>query len=108
VNLTSLTPLEWTPVVGALLYLANVALGAGLQLRLWRLHRARWVHHALYFLVCVASALAAYGLWASERRWWPLLLTGACLAVLPRARGGSGQHMALTFTGLVGYALVLV
>ena len=99
--------LEWLPVLGLGLYAANVALGLGLQWRLWSLHRAKWVHHALYFAVCVTTLLAAYALYALERRWWGLLIALACLAWLPRARGGSGLHRGLTLTGLLAYVLAL-
>ena len=99
--------LEWWPLVGLVLYAANVALGAGLQWRLWSLHRARWVHHVLYFAVCVTTLLAAYALFNLERRWWVLLVTLGCLAVLPRARGGTGLHRSLTVTGLLAYVLAL-
>ncbi len=103
-----MTLLEVAPLVGGALYVSNLALGAGLQLRLWHLHRAKWVHHALYFLVCVGTALAAYALYSSGRRWWALIPTGACLALLPRARGGSGRHMALTLVGVLAYVVALV
>jgi hypothetical protein len=100
--------LEWVPMVGVLLYAANVALGAGLQLRLWSLHRARWVHHALYFLVFVSAAAAGWVLFILERRWWGLLPTFICLFVLPRARGGSQSHLLLTLTGFLGYLVALL
>ena len=90
------------------MYAANVALGVGLQWRWWSLHRAAWVHHALYFVVCATTLLALYALVTLERRWWALLVTGACLAYLPRARGGSSLHRALTLTGLLGYVVALV
>ena len=99
--------LEWLPALGFALYAANVALGAGLQLRLWSLHRAKWVHHALYFAVCVTALLAAYALYTLERRWWFSLVTLACLMYLPRARGGSRLHRSLTLTGLLAYVLAL-
>jgi hypothetical protein len=86
--------LEWLPVVGVSLYLANLILGAGLQWRWWHLHRARWVHHALYFLVFVSASTATYALFRLERRWWALLPTLLCLFLLPRARGGSRRNSA--------------
>ncbi len=96
------------PVLGLGLYAANVALGLGLQWRLWSLHRAKWVHHALYFAVCVTALLAGYALVILERRWWMLLVTVACLAWLPRARGGTRLHRSLTLTGLLAYVLALI
>jgi hypothetical protein len=100
--------LEWLPWLGLALYAANVALGAGLQWRLWSLHRAQWVHHALYFAVCATTLLAGYALVTLERRWWALLVTVICLAWLPRARGGTLLHRSLTLTGLLAYVLALV
>lgn len=100
--------LEWLPALGLGLYAANVALGVGLQLRLWSLHRAKWVHHALYFAVCVMTLLSGYALLSLERRWWVLLVTVCCLAWLPKARGGSGLHRSLTLTGLLAYVLAVV
>jgi hypothetical protein len=91
-----------------MLYLANLTLGFGLQRRWWHLHRARWVHHALYFLVFVSTAGATLTLWQLERRWWSLLPTLVCLFTLPRARGGSRRHMVLTLTGFLGYVFALV
>ncbi len=101
-------PLEWLPLLGLTLYAANVALGLGLQYRLWSLHRAKWVHHALYFAVCLTTLLAVYALFTLERRWWVLLVTLGCLTWLPRARGGSGLHRGLTLTGLLAYVLALI
>ena len=100
--------LEWLPVLGLGLYAANVALGAGLQLRLWSLHRAKWVHHLFYFVVCVTTVLAGYALLTLERRWWGLLVTLCCLAWLPRARGGTALHRTLTLTGLLAYVLAVI
>ena len=100
--------LEWLPVLGFTFYAANVALGAGLQWRWWSLHRARWVHHLFYFVVCVTTLLAGYALVILERRWWVLLVTVACLTWLPRARGGTVLHRRLTLTGLLAYVLALI
>lgn len=100
--------LEWLPLLGLGLYAANVALGVGLQFQWWSLHRAKWVHHALYFAVCVTTLLSLYALFNLERRWWVLLVTLGCLAYLPRARGGSRLHRSLTLTGLLAYVLALI
>jgi hypothetical protein len=94
----------WIPLLGAGLYCANVLFGAGLQLRLYHLHRARWVHHALYFCVFVAAIASAF----SSPRWWAMIPTLLCLAVLPRFKGGSKLHMRLTLAGLPGYAFAVL
>jgi Ca2+/Na+ antiporter len=95
------------PWLGSSLYIANLLLGLSLQLRLINLHRARWVHHALYFCVFVAAGAATVALFSSGR-WWALLPTLACLAVLPRFKGGSRWHASLTLLGLLGYVVALV
>jgi hypothetical protein len=93
----------WVPWLGLGVYCANLLLGAGLQLRLYHLHRAKWVHHALYFCVFVAAIASTL----SSLRWWAMLPTLVCLTLLPRFKGGSRMHMGLTLAGLVGYGLVL-
>lgn len=84
------------------LYLANLALGLGLQLRLYHLYRAKWVHHALYFCVFVAAIASTI----AKPSWW-MLPTFICLTMLPRFKGGSRTHMALTLSGFLGYVLLL-
>jgi hypothetical protein len=98
------TLLPWT---GLGLYIANLALGAGLQLRLFDLHNMRWVHHVLYFIVFVGAGLAIIGLMIAGLKWWMLTLTVGALAVLPRYKGGSRPHAVLALLGLVGYGLAL-
>jgi hypothetical protein len=95
---------DWIPKLGVGLYCANLLLGAGLQLRLYHIHRARWIHHALYFCVFVAAIASAF----SSLRWWAMVPTLLCLTVLPRFKGGSKMHMSLTIAGLLGYALILL
>jgi Ca2+/Na+ antiporter len=97
----------WMPWLGSSLYVANLLLGLSLQLRVINLHRARWVHHVLYFCVFVATAAATVALFSSGR-WWALLPTLACLAVLPRFKGGSRPHAILTSLGLLGYVVALL
>jgi hypothetical protein len=93
----------WMPWVGLGLYCANLLLGLGLQLRLYSLHRAKWVHHALYFCVFVAAIASSFSSW----RWWAMLPTLVCLTLLPRFKGGSKWHMGLTLGGVLGYLLLL-
>jgi hypothetical protein len=87
------------------LYVANLALGVSVQLRWVSTKRARWVHHVLYFAVFVGALAAATALLVVGGRWWAFLLTLTCLALLPRFKGGSRIHMALTFSGFLGYVL---
>jgi hypothetical protein len=96
------------PWVGLGLYIANIALGVGVQFKLVSTKRWRWVHHALYAVVFAGAIAATSGSILSGSRWWPLVLTLGALAVLPRFKGGSRQHMVLTVLGFVGYALALV
>ncbi len=95
------------PIAGLGLYLANLALGVAVQLRYVSLHRMRWVHHALYFVVFVGAILAVVGLMIGRSKWWMLTLTIGALAVLPRYKGGTRPHMVLAVLGLVGYGLAL-
>jgi hypothetical protein len=90
------------------LYGANLLLGVGLQLRWWKLRRAKWVHHVLYFAVFVTAGLVTLWLLVSQGRWWGLMPTLLCLFVLPRAKGGSRLHMTLTLLGVLGYVVVLI
>ena len=90
------------------LYLANLLLGVTVQFRLVSLHRMRWVHHALYFVVFVGALLALIGLMIARSKWWMLTLTIGALAVLPRYKGGTRPHMILALLGLIGYGLALI
>lgn len=90
------------------MYLANLLLGVTVQFRLVSLHRMRWVHHALYFVVFVGALLALIGLMIARSKWWMLTLTIGALAVLPRYKGGTRPHMILALLGLIGYGLALI
>jgi hypothetical protein len=96
------------PLTGLGLYLANLALGVSVQIRLVSLHRMRWVHHVLYFVVFVGTVLAMVGLMLAQSKWWMLSLTIGALAVLPRYKGGTRPHLLLAVLGLVGYGLALL
>ncbi len=94
----------WTPWLGMGLYLVNLLFGLGLQLRFYRLRRAKWLHHALYFCVFVAAIASTL----SSLRWWVMIPTLICLTLLPRFKGGSRIHAFLTTTGFLGYIGLLV
>lgn len=96
------------PITGLGLYLTNLALGVAVQLHYVSLHRMRWVHHALYFVVFVGAILAIVGLMIARSKWWMLTLTIGALAVLPRYKGGTRPHMILALLGLMGYGLALL
>lgn len=93
--------------LGFAFYVANLALGVGVQFKLVSTRRFRWVHHALYGLVFAGALAAALGLILTGSRWWALTLTLGALAALPRYRGGTRQHMVLAALGFVGYAMAL-
>jgi hypothetical protein len=102
-------PLETLlPFTGLGLYLANLALGVIVQFKVISLHKMRWVHHALYFVVFVGAVLAIVGLMIAKSKWWMLTLTVGALAVLPRYKGGTRPHMILALLGLMGYGLALL
>jgi hypothetical protein len=94
--------------IGLSFYLANLLLGVTVQFRWVSLHKIRWVHHALYFVVFVTALLALLGLMLEGSKWWKLTLTIGALSVLPRYKGGTRQHMVLALLGLVGYGLALI
>jgi hypothetical protein len=96
----------WVAVAGAGLYVANVALGVGVQTRVVSTRRVRWVHHALYFAVFAGAGLAFVSL-LPEARALALVPTLAALAVMPRLRGGSRPHGLVGAGGLAGYAVAL-
>ncbi|MGI8748409.1 MAG: hypothetical protein ACR2J4_08710 [Deinococcus sp.] len=87
-----------------LLFAGLYALGLALQLRVSR-HRARWPHHALFFLVSASTALTGGLAWRSGRVWWPLGVALGLLLAMPATRPGRPGH-ALLATGC-GLALGL-
>jgi polyferredoxin len=95
------------PWVGLGLYIANLALGVGVQFKLVSTKRWHWVHHALYAVVFAGALAATLGSVVLGARWWPMVLTLGALAVLPRYKGGSRPHMTLATLGFVGYVLAL-
>jgi polyferredoxin len=95
------------PWVGLGLYIANLALGVGVQFKLVSTKRWHWVHHALYAVVFAGAIAATLGSVILGARWWPMALTLGALAVLPRYKGGSRLHMTLATLGFVGYVLAL-
>jgi len=102
------TLLAWS-VLGAtaLLYLLNLGLGVGLQLRFFHL---RWpiVHHVLYGAIFALTLLSLFLVWRARASVWPLFMSVALLSVLPRTRGGNPGH-ALTALGIgLGYLLTFV
>lgn len=82
--------------------LLALLLGLGLSLQLgWRRDLARWPHHALFFAVCVGTALSA-GL---SRRGWALLPALALLLLMPRTRPGRAGHWRLGLACAAVYGL---
>ncbi|BDP40958.1 hypothetical protein DAETH_09270 [Deinococcus aetherius] len=67
-----------------------LTLGLGLQLG-WRL-TARWVHHALFFVVCVGAGLSGV---LSGPRGLALLPALGLLLLMPRTRPGRAGHWRL-------------
>ncbi len=87
------------------LFLANFILGILVQLRIVDTKPFRWVHHALFFAVCVSAALAvAWGLWEGYAYGWLLLPVLALFTILPRIRAGTIGHAALAVGALIFYA----
>jgi hypothetical protein len=94
--------------IGFALYVANLALGVGVQFRWVSTKRFHWLHHALYGVVFVAAGAAALAAILAGSRWWALTPTLLALGLLPRFRGGSVAHRNLALVGLLGYLLALV
>lgn len=90
-------------VTAALLVLL---LGLGLSLQLgWRRNQARWPHHALFFAVCVGTALSAGLSWWAGGRGWTLLPALALLLLMPRTRPGQASHWRLALVCAAVYGL---
>ena len=91
--------------LAAALFLANFALGVAVQTRLVNTKPFRWLHHALFFLVFVSTAVTALAgfVYGAPYRW-PLLAGLVLFAVLPYVRAGSFGHVALACCALIFYA----
>ena len=88
---------------------ANFALGLLVQFGVVNTKSFRWLHHALFFAVAVAAAVAvAEGFWRGAPYRWPLLPALALYAILPRVRAGTAGHAALACGALALYAIGLV
>lgn len=83
-----MTPHRLALLVTAGLLLGLLALGLGLQLGRWRTQR--WLHHALFFAVCVGVGLSAGLGWRSGG--WALLPALGALLLMPRTRPGRADH----------------
>ncbi|AHY46236.1 Hypothetical Protein RradSPS_0953 [Rubrobacter radiotolerans] len=87
------------------LFLANFALGVLVQFGVVDTKPFRWLHHAVFFAVCVATVLAAaWGILSGEVYGWLLLPVLALFYVLPKVRAGTAGHAALASAALAFYA----
>ena len=90
-------------LTGALL---TALLGRGLSLQLrWRRDLARWPHHALFFVVCVGTLLAALLSALAGGRWWALLPAFALLLSMARTRPGRADHWQRALACTLAYVL---
>lgn len=91
--------------VAAILFLSNFALGLLVQFGAVDTKPFRWLHHALFFAVCVfAAAAALVGFLSGAPYRWALLPILALFAVLPYVHAGTAGHAALACAALVFYA----
>ena len=89
----------------SILFAANFALGVLVQFRIVDTKPFRWLHHALFFAVCVSAALAvAAGFWQGAPYRWALLPVLVLFYFLPRVRAGTAGHAALALSAMVFYA----
>lgn len=77
--------------VTAALLSTLLLLGLSLQLR-WRRDQTRWIHHALFFGVCLALGLTIWLGWRSARAVWALLPSMILLLSMPQTRPGRANH----------------
>ena len=92
----------------SVLFAANFVLGVLVQFRVVDTKPFRWLHHALFFAVCVSAVLAvAAGFWQGEPYRWALLPVLALFFFLPRVRAGTPGHAALAAAAMVFYAAAL-
>lgn len=93
-----MAPHHLTLSLTAALLLGLLGLGLGLQVGRWKV--VRWLHHALFFAVCVGVGLSALLGWRSGG--WVLLPALAALLRMPRTKPGRADHWrgALLAAGL--------
>ncbi|KJL25498.1 hypothetical protein RN51_00635 [Microbacterium oxydans] len=73
-------------VAAATAYGANCALGASVAVRVVDTRNFRWLHHLLYIVTCLTTALAlSAGLWGRPRRQSRRAALGMLPAALPLA-----------------------
>ncbi|WP_221089203.1 hypothetical protein [Deinococcus aquaedulcis] len=90
-------------LTGALL-LALLGLGLRLQLG-WGRGRARWPHHALFFAVCLGTALSMLLAVRAGQAGWALLPALALLLSMPATRPGQGNHWRRALLCAAAFAL---
>ncbi|MFC4427418.1 hypothetical protein [Deinococcus navajonensis] len=90
--------------LNATLLVGLLAFGLSLQLGRGR-RRARWPHHALYFLVVVGTALSALLAAVDGGRGWALLPALGLLLTMPRTRPGQAGHWRLALLCALAYTL---
>lgn len=91
------------------LFLLNFTLGLLVQFRLIDTKPFRWLHHALFFVVFVSTAMAALASFLSGGPYrWTLLPVLLLFTVLPYVRAGTPGHAALACATLLFYAAGIV
>lgn len=91
------------------LFLANFALGVLVQFGVVDTKPFRWLHHALFFVVFAAAALAVLvGFLQGAPYRWSLLPVLLLFVVLPRVRAGTAGHAGLAGLALIFYAIGFV
>jgi hypothetical protein len=90
--------------IAMVLFVANFALGVGVQFRIVDTKPFRWLHHALFFAVFASAAVAVgVGFLQGTPCRWVLLPVLVLFAFLPRVRAGTPGHAALASGAMILY-----
>lgn len=88
------------------LFLLNFALGLLVQFHIVDTKPFRWLHHALFFAVCISAVAATLaGFLAGAPYRWALFPVLVLFAVLPYVRAGTVGHAALACGALIFYGV---
>lgn len=80
-------------------------MGLGFSLQLgWR-SSIRWLHHFLFFLVCLSVLVSGVLAFHAGLGWWPLLPTLALLLSMPATKAGQANHWQRALASALAFVL---